>query len=131
MIGLSFRYRAVIKVALSKRYRIIPATTCPFCQTVVEAKQKNWVDSPTDCHMICNNCKKRFKGILQILDQNGVNVGSYDFLCPEQTLHSMKTILEKDKRKNLGEKYLHNLHPKIYFSLLKNFSTYRKARSLL
>jgi len=120
-----------LELALRLRYEIVPQTTCPFCGCIVKPAKENWVSSSTDCRMICSSCGKRFQGLLQIFDQEGVDVGTYHFLCPDQTLYEMRQILSRTGRKYLGEKFLHDKYPEVYFSLLKNFHAYEKARKML
>ena len=135
MIGLRLSPRLEIghkiELKLIQRYEMVPQTTCPFCGRVVKPAKENWVSSSTDCRMICSSCGKMFQGLLQIFDQEGIDVGTYHFLCPDQTLYEMKRILSRTKRKYLGEKFLHDKYPEVYFSLLKNFRAYRKARKMV
>lgn len=135
-LGLHLRHRVCqevrqeLKAGLYLDYEIVPQTTCPFCGTIVEPIQQNWESSVTDCRLICPNCHKKFQGLLQIFQKEGINVGTYHFLCPTQTLHQLREILASG-RKRLGEKFLHDKHPEIYFSAIKNFGTYKNARQNL
>lgn len=115
------------KIKLKQEFKIVPQTVCPFCGNVVDLVRKNFVNSDTDCRLICDKCQNKFQGLLQIFDEEGISAGTYHFLCPDQTIHAMKQILESG-RKRLGEKFLRTKHPEIYFSAIKNFGSCRDAR---
>ena len=139
MVGLSRRLSLTRerKLVLVKaiKYKITPHTRCPECGHIFDPEtEKGWSDDPADCLITCPECGHRFKGRLeveprQVTGTREVHRGFYSFLCPAQTIEAMRRLMQH--RKVLGEKFLHDKHPEIYFSAIKNFASYRTARATL
>lgn len=119
------------RLQLSLDYRIYEHVKCPNCRKKVNPR-KGWSDDPRNCTVTCTHCGHKFEGQLRVVPQVTqerpvVHHGLFRYLCASQTLYELQKIAQSRAGK-IGEKFLHNKHPDIFFSSIKHFGTYAKAR---
>jgi len=100
---------------------------CPECEHHLSEEEirAGWNTDPQDYTTQCPQCEHRFQAHL-FLSRQGKIIGEQPYLCLQQLFAGLQAA-RRGKRQILGEVYLSENHPMLFWNMIRHFATYNKG----